>query len=333
MRLYGSYTKLIANSKQAMIAVLEIYNKPNFDHREQTVVMLLVNAWELLLLAILSKNKQKIYQTKKRDSKTKHKTLSFFTAYDQATNFFLNYKKCAEEMRKGLEKIVEYRNNVVHYYNENDQLLHALFALFQAAIKNYVDLVYKIFKIDITKEINIVLLPLSFNKQPDFVEFFQNISTDKHIPFVKDLFIQLKEIEQTGQNDRFITQCTVKIESKNNIKYADCVASYDKNSKAVAIKEVDLDKSHPFFQKDIIGSKNTHPHKKLKHKKLTSYKFQAIVIELKKERKYCWISDKGGSPRYSVETINYINSLSKEDIEKHVIKYKAMQADKRRKKS
>ena len=64
MNIFGSYLKLLSNSKQSMIASIELYNKPQFPYREEVFVILLVNAWELLLLAILSHKKKRIFQKK-----------------------------------------------------------------------------------------------------------------------------------------------------------------------------------------------------------------------------------------------------------------------------
>jgi hypothetical protein len=38
-------------SVDAALAAIEIYNKPDFRHREETFAILMTNAWELLLKA------------------------------------------------------------------------------------------------------------------------------------------------------------------------------------------------------------------------------------------------------------------------------------------
>lgn len=55
MNLTGSYKALRDNSKDAMLAAIEIYNKPQIRYRDECFVILLINSWELLLKAILSK--------------------------------------------------------------------------------------------------------------------------------------------------------------------------------------------------------------------------------------------------------------------------------------
>ena len=55
MNYRGSYKKLLGNSRAALVAAIEIYNKPMFEYRDECTVILLLNAWELLTKAILSK--------------------------------------------------------------------------------------------------------------------------------------------------------------------------------------------------------------------------------------------------------------------------------------
>jgi hypothetical protein len=62
----GSYRHLLKNSKSALLAAIEIYNKPQFAYRDECFVILLLNAWELALKALLSKSKESIYYPKKR---------------------------------------------------------------------------------------------------------------------------------------------------------------------------------------------------------------------------------------------------------------------------
>ncbi len=64
MNYCGSYRKLLGNAKSAMMADIEIYNKPIFQYRDECVVILLLNAWELVLKALLSKHKKSIFYPK-----------------------------------------------------------------------------------------------------------------------------------------------------------------------------------------------------------------------------------------------------------------------------
>lgn len=46
---------MLEKSISACISAIEIYNKPNFEHREETFSILMTNAWELLLKSKLVK--------------------------------------------------------------------------------------------------------------------------------------------------------------------------------------------------------------------------------------------------------------------------------------
>jgi hypothetical protein len=45
--------RLLQNAEAALISAIEIYNKPSLAYREETFAILMVNAWELLLKAVL----------------------------------------------------------------------------------------------------------------------------------------------------------------------------------------------------------------------------------------------------------------------------------------
>jgi hypothetical protein len=42
----GSYRKLLGTGKAALLAAIEIYNKPRIEYRDECFVILLLNAWD-----------------------------------------------------------------------------------------------------------------------------------------------------------------------------------------------------------------------------------------------------------------------------------------------
>ena len=53
--------KLAEKSLSAAKSAIELYNKPNFDYKMESFVILMINAWELLFKAyILKINKNKL---------------------------------------------------------------------------------------------------------------------------------------------------------------------------------------------------------------------------------------------------------------------------------
>ena len=165
MNLKGSYRALRNNSMAAMLAAIEIYNKPKFDYREECFSVLLVNAWELLLKAILSKNRQRIFYPKKRGEP--YRTLSIQDALYKAREYFpseIQYEPVAENLRM----LIHYRNNVIHFYNQQEFGV-VIYGLAQTSIINYRDILLSIFNKDIANIMTISLLPLSFG--PDNVAY------------------------------------------------------------------------------------------------------------------------------------------------------------------
>ena len=62
-----SVTKLLLNSSiAALFAGIEIHNKPNIPYRYPTTIILIINAWELVLKAYVYKyiSKKNIYENK-----------------------------------------------------------------------------------------------------------------------------------------------------------------------------------------------------------------------------------------------------------------------------
>src|SRR5712664_3495497 len=86
MNYRGSYRHLLKNANAALLAAIELYNKPQFQYRDECFVILLLNAWELLLKALISKSRGSIFYPKRR--KEAHKTLSLTDALKRAESLF-----------------------------------------------------------------------------------------------------------------------------------------------------------------------------------------------------------------------------------------------------
>lgn len=174
LNLYGSYRALLANSISALTAAIEIYNKPKIEYRDECTVILLVNAWELLLKAILSKKRIRIFYPKRRTEP--YRTYSLSDALNKATPCFpasVDFHATA----KNIELLVDYRDNAVHFYNEPGFGI-VVYALAQTAITNFRDLAKALFDKDISEEITLSLLPLALGTPLDPVEFVRTKQAD-----------------------------------------------------------------------------------------------------------------------------------------------------------
>jgi hypothetical protein len=323
----GSYRHLLKNSQSALLAAIEIYNKPHFEYRDECFVILLLNAWELALKALLSKNKQSIYYAKKR--KQPYRTFSWADSFEKAKTFL---PKALEPLAVGynLELLANYRDNAVHFYNVRD-FSALIYALAQTSIVNFKDLLEKSFGVNLADRINWRLLPLGIEPPTDPIEYIAASGPGKTSravrQFIAELSAATKKVSEAGQDTgRLLTAFEIKLESTKKIKRADAVigvASGDAQAGPLTmIRRVDPNISHPLRLKDIlkeIEALHGHP--------FTSYTFQAIAwkYQLKQQPQYCWQATGGLLTRYSQEVIALMKKVTKADLEAALIDYRMHQ--------
>lgn len=323
MNTFGSYRTLRDNAISAMIAAIEVYNKPRMEYRSECFVILLINAWELILKAILSKNKKRIFYRKERNKP--YVTLSVFDALKGVKRHFpknVPFKPVAEN----IERLVEYRNNAMHFYNEKgfDVLIYGLA---QTSIINFRDIVSDIFLRDIADEVNLSLLPLSFGTPPDPIHFLKKGSKSKNksvAEYIKLISDTTRELESENiDTGRFLTVFTVNLQSTKKITTADVVAGISGDTDVgsrIVTRRIDPNKSHPMLRMNVLDEIGHS----LNGVKFTSNTFEAIAWseKLKENPRYYWKPDKGGSSHYSHEIIQFLKRLTKSHIEKCIKKYR-----------
>ena len=258
MNLFGSYRCLLGNSVEAISAAVEIYNKPRISYRDECCVIMLVNAWELLLKALLAKNRQRLYYKKRRGEP--YRSLSVRDCLNRAKPFFPSNVDC-EAVAGNLDLLIGCRNQAIHYYNKpGPQVL--LYALAQTSVVNFRDLVQEVFDRDITREITISLLPLSLAPPIDPVEFLRNPPTgpkDKEVAeFSRCVRELVSELERSGHDTgRLLTVFNVHLVSTKKITSADLVVGVDGSASGDSIllvrRPIDPNKTHPYREVDVIG--------------------------------------------------------------------------------
>ena len=331
MNPYGAYLALRNNSKAALLAAVEIYNKPQIAYRDECFVILLVNAWELLFKAILSKNKVRIFKPKKRGQP--YRSLTIEDSMAESRQFFpsqIHFDPVAQNI--GL--LLEYRNQAVHLYNQHG-LNIVIYGLAQTSITNYRDLMQAWFNIDIAEEMTISLLPLALGPLPDLVTFLRNASVTP--PKNREAARYLRMISDTTQDleskhcdtGRFMTVFKVALQSVKKVTTADITVGIDADGNPTdgtmpaPGRPVDPNISHPLRQKDILDRIGGI----LNGTRFTSYTFQAIVwqMDIKNKPHLCWRSDKGELTKYSHDVIAQIKQLSRNQIDEAVITYRQYQ--------
>lgn len=331
MNRYGSYRALLGNAVSAACAGIEIYNKPKFDYRDETAIILLVNAWELALKAVLSKNRVPIYYPKKRGQP--YRTLSARDALTKAEPFFpkdVDYLATAENV----QLLIEYRDTAVHFYHK-DGLEVVLYSLAQTAIVNLKDLVEHVFDRDLAEEVSISLLPLSFATPVDPIQFLRRARTDVGFnsavrDFANLVTSAVESLESENRDTgRLLTVFQVKLISTKKVEKADLVVGVQSeagaNGKLLVQKPTDPNASHPYRESDIITPKSGDRGLGIEYSGLLlgQYQFRAIGRQLKVREKpeWCWRDSTGMVTRYSEKYVNRLKSLSRADVENAMADY------------
>jgi hypothetical protein len=326
MNYRGSFCKLLGNANAALIAAIEIYNKPAFDYRDECVVILVLNAWELILKALLSKNGESIFYKKKRNYP--YRTLSCQDALVKAREFF---PKGFDSLpvQRNIELLSTYRDNAVHFYNA-DGFGIIIYALAQTCIMNFRDLMVLSFDQRFEDKINWQLLPLGINPPIDVISFISGKYGDAKKPtnavrhFLSVLAESTAEIKTAGfDTGRLLTVFTVKLQSVKKIGDADIVVGVDKAADVAGplaiVKIQDPNISHPLRQKDVVGKISD-----LNANGFSPYTFQAInwKYRLKENSQYCWRAKEGCLVKYSNDIITFIIRLTEGDIENALREYR-----------
>lgn len=170
--------QILGKATSALLAGIEIYNKPDFAYREETFAILVINAWELLLKARilqLSNNRvssiieyekrrkadgsmsDKLYRKKNRTGN--HVSVGLFRAHDILINDYRD--SIPPVVRKNLEALCEIRDNAVHFLNKDLALKKKVHELGTASVKNYLFLMRKWFGSNLD-EFQLYLLPIGF---------------------------------------------------------------------------------------------------------------------------------------------------------------------------
>jgi hypothetical protein len=167
--------RLAKKAQAALVAAIEIYNKPDFFYREESFAILCVNAWELLLKAkVVEDNKQDLkclleYENKKKADGTPSKkkkvkknragtpmTISIGTALAKLGNALPG------DVKNNLLALVEIRDNSVHFVNPSFELRKRVLEIGTAAVKNFLALARQWFKGKDLSKLNLYLMPIGF---------------------------------------------------------------------------------------------------------------------------------------------------------------------------
>jgi hypothetical protein len=316
-----SYRRLLGNGKAALLAAIEIYNKTRIDYRDECFVILLLNAWELILKALLSKNKRSVFYPKRRNEP--YRTYSLADAFRKAEPL-IPTKLTIEALRFNLELLSTYRDNAVHFYNAR-QFGSVIYALAQTSIVNLSDLLSDSFGMELSDEITWQLLPLGLDVPIDPIDYISGRNvTEKQSTAVRQFLAQIAESTKTLESQkldtgRLLTVFAVKLESTKKIGEADVIVGVQGAGTAapttgplIINKPMDPNITHPLRTKELVAAVGA-----LHGEPFTTGVFQAVAWKhgIKSNARFCWKSSGGELVRYSHDAVAFIKRLTQGDID------------------
>lgn len=228
-----SVTKLLLDSSQAaLFAGIEIHNKPHIDYRYSTSVILIINAWELALKAYVYKyiGKMKIYE-----KEGKH-TISFSKALLLVRDYIntIDKNKKFAAIYYNLNLLNEYRCSNIHFIERKIDPI--IFMLISKAVLNYDEFVKRHFKKDITREDNLIILPIGLKLPFDPVDYLKQKFSNTHNDFVNDVIQSIRDLNNAGVQDSIVVGFNLVTDKVRDVKNADIVAAMSDTAEAVELR-------------------------------------------------------------------------------------------------
>ena len=229
-----SVTKLLLDSSQAaLFAGIEIHNKPHIAFRYPTATILVINAWELALKAFVYKyiGKKQIYD--KDGIHTKGFSKILILARDYINELEKNTK--FQAVYENLECLNDYRNTNVHFVE--NKLDPIVFMLISKAVLNYDAFVKKYFNKDITKDDNLIILPIGMKLPFDPIDYLKQDYGNAHNDYVNRVIQSVRELKEEGIQESIVVGFDVFADRVRDSKNADIIAALENKSGAIPFRK------------------------------------------------------------------------------------------------
>lgn len=313
-------SKLAHKSIMAATAAVELYNKPRFEYKNESFVVLMVNAWELLLKAKLlqdnPKNQNIINIQSKKLTKSGTAPKRFYpeknrTGNPKTIDIFGALKKVGvkdQNLEAQIGLLVELRDNSIHFLNGDGELNIKLFQIAAATTRSFV-LKFREWFFE-SADLNSVL-PISFSTLDEIIP----ISTEKK-GALKNVLKHIKKVEKqkrplTSHAVAYTVQ--VQLQRTYGMSTPGMSAKIDNaNPKAISVQVTDVDLIKNKFKFDYAElckqCKKRKPGIRLNPKFITIYKQVKQIEDLCYNRPIDPRKPKGsaGKSFFSEQAIDYI---------------------------
>lgn len=245
---------MLEKSISACISAIEIYNKPNFQHREETFSILMTNAWELLLKAKLVKDggdlPQAIHVIKKGDVVKSPSGNAKTISLGVALNRLLSNGSIPSVVDDNIRLLMNIRDDSVHFICGDLELSTSIQEIGTASLKNFMTLAISWFNYDFS-QYNFYLMPVSFFHLSDITSF----SVDSEVK--SNLLKYLKDVEKDHEHEKDANYAiSLKLHTKlvktTNEEALQVRVTNDPDAPEIVFSEEDVLKKYPHDYHELL---------------------------------------------------------------------------------
>ncbi|GAB4084732.1 DUF3644 domain-containing protein [Myceligenerans cantabricum] len=294
-----------------MLSAIEIYNKPQIEYRDEVTVILVGNAWELALKALLRKSNRRVFYPKQANQP--YRSLTLDDCLRRVSTDGLWPKSIdGRSVTANIQSLAEYRNRAIHLYNAPN-LSAVVYLFLQQSVVNFRDLVHEALGRDLADSITWQLLPLGATAPAEAIEFMRapekaRVATEVR-DFMESLRTRLDEVEASGSDmGRVATVYDIHMRSVKTMTSSDLVVAVDPDaSERVVVRTTDPSKTHPHTMTTLLKSVN----RKRDGRVLNSRDFQSVCWQdrLRSQPRYAWKHPNNATWYWSGEAVNYFSNL------------------------
>jgi hypothetical protein len=260
--------RLYRKAESALIAAIEIYNKPNFTYREETFAILAINAWELLLKAkVLAENDNRLQALYVREHRTKvdgTRTAHTFLKRNRVGNVHTIGMGAAiasleaspttrlpSEVRGNLEALTEVRDNAVHYVNASFELAKYVLEIGTACVRNFIALADKWFDEDLAKY-SLYLMPIGFLSAPAGTAIVVGGNEGKLVSYLRNLVAAQNVTTTSGSGYHIALDLNLSFKRSTTDAISTFALTNDPSAPHVYLTEEDIRARYPWDYRELL---------------------------------------------------------------------------------
>lgn len=160
-------TRMARCAASALLAAVEIYNKPSFAHREQSFAILTANAWEILAKArVIQQNNERIQSIyRAKDRRNRYPRGDYEDILTIRIEQALSKASIPPNIYSNVAGIIKIRNSMVHLGVLKPQTSMQILSFGTASVQNFITLYANWFRETVSIP---YLLPVGFTGEANF---------------------------------------------------------------------------------------------------------------------------------------------------------------------